>query len=731
VHRAAVRYDVIRAREAGLDARTVEHLTGVPARSQRRILYEEVPFAMSEQQLRADRCVGRPSTLSPSFRQLIDALLGEEPPPRTSELLRRLRSEHGYTEGKNPVYAYVAAHRPPPPPPLPVVRFEGVAGEFAQHDFGSFTVTYTDGRSEKLTFYAGRLKYSRALHVCLVAGETTEGFIRGMEAAAGAWGGLPLLNVIDNTRAAIRRRHREPGGPERIEYNATFATFLREVGVFAEPTYPYSANQKGSVESLVKFVKGAFLMARRFRHREDLLRQLGEWLAHVNFARPCDATGVIPARRLRDEQPHLRPLPFGERGFGMPASAVVRRDGFVRWGGYGYSTPAAWIGQVGDGAGPPRARAAPPYRGAGRSPAGAGQRPLLALARAPRGALRQATGRPDGQAPDPHGPVPGRRGVLHRARAPAAEQLAGEGPAGALGPLRGPRRRAHGGRVRLVPGPGGDRGRVPARLGRWGGPMNPSPELTPLSADLRQLRLPTIRRRYPELEERARAEGWSYSEYLERLAAEEVAYRREVRIARATRRAGFPFLKTLEEFDFTFQRSIQRPTLGPYLGAELVSGGRNLILWGTPGLGKTALCIALAYKAIQQGATARFVTCTELIGELVQARARGEWDRALTGYLAPEVLVVDEVGYLTYGPYAANTLFPVVDKRYLAGNRPILLTTNKDPSTWGAVLHDPDLSAAILDRLLHRGELLKLTGRSYRQHRPGELPDPPEGGPGE
>lgn len=347
MHSAAVRYDIIRAREAGLDAQAIERLTGVPPRSQRRIACEEIPFGMTDQELRAQRAVGRPTVLSAPFRKLVDDILAAEPRLQVSELLRRLRSEHGYTAGKNPVYAYVAAHRPQPPGQLPVVRFEGVAGEFAQHDFGTLVVPYTDGNSEKLTFYAGRLKFSRALHVCLVESESTEAFLRGLEASASAWGGLPLINVIDNMKTAVIRRQPDPAsGKERIVYNPQFASFLREVGVFAEPTYPYSGNQKGSVENLVRFVKEGFLLARRFRHREDLLAQLGEWLSYVNDQRPCDATGVIPAARLREEQPRLRPLPFGERGFGLLHSVVVRSDGYVRCRGTGYSAPQAWIGQA-------------------------------------------------------------------------------------------------------------------------------------------------------------------------------------------------------------------------------------------------------------------------------------------------------------------------------------------------------------------------------------------------
>lgn len=343
----AARYDVLRALEAGLDAVRILRLTGVPPRSQRRIAKEVVPFVMTDHQLHTVRRVGRPSGLTPELEEEVNALLAEAPEMRVAELLRRLRTFHGYQGGKSAVYEHVREVRPPRPAPAPVVRFEGVAGEFAQHDFGELRMQYRDDSAEKLRFYAGRLKYSRALHVQLADGETAEAYIRGMEASAASWGGLPLLNVVDNTKAAVLRRQKDPEtGEERIRYQEQFASFLQEANVFAEPTAPYSGNQKGSVESLVKFVKGSFFTARYFRNRGDLVRQLGEWLTEVNEVRPCDATKIIPRVRLADEQRWLRPLCFGLRGYGLLYSAAVNRDARVRWGGYQYSAPEGWVGQT-------------------------------------------------------------------------------------------------------------------------------------------------------------------------------------------------------------------------------------------------------------------------------------------------------------------------------------------------------------------------------------------------
>lgn len=254
-------------------------------------------------------------------------------------------------------------------------------------------------------------------------------------------------------------------------------------------------------------------------------------------------------------------------------------------------------------------------------------------------------------------------------------------------------------------------------------PVAPARDLDGL---LRRLHLPTVRRLYGELATRAEAEGMAYRAYLETLVAEEVAHRAETRITRAVRKAQFPFLRTIDDFNFTFQTALRLQMLGSYLGPELVSEGRSALFSGPSGTGKTHLAIALAYRAIQHGYEARFVGADVLIGELSRAATKGRLDGALEPYVHPHVLVIDELGYLSHAPDAANVLYRVVNERYLA-HRPMLLTTNKPLAALGEVLHDGDLAEAILDRLLERGTHFAMRGRSYRTRhlKEEEHPTPP------
>ena len=236
---------------------------------------------------------------------------------------------------------------------------------------------------------------------------------------------------------------------------------------------------------------------------------------------------------------------------------------------------------------------------------------------------------------------------------------------------------------------------------------------------LRRLHLPTVRTLYPELATRAEAEGMSYRDFLATLVAEEVAHRNQTRIERSVRKARFPFLRTIDEFSFAFQTSLRLSMLGSYLSPEFVSEGRCAVFLGPTGLGKTHLAIAIAYRAIQNGYEALFTLANPMLEALSIAAMEGRLREALSEYVEPDVLVIDEVGYLAHRPDAANVLYHVVNERHLR-RRPMLLTTNKPQAAWGGVLHDPDLAEAILDRVLERGRVFELRGKSYRTRHLGD-----------
>jgi DNA replication protein DnaC len=216
-----------------------------------------------------------------------------------------------------------------------------------------------------------------------------------------------------------------------------------------------------------------------------------------------------------------------------------------------------------------------------------------------------------------------------------------------------------------------------------------------LEAHFRRLNLAHTRRIYKDVADRAEKEGWSYRDFLALLLAEEVARRKQTRLQRCTRSAHFPFFKTIDEFDFALQSTLRESVIGSCLGLDFVTEGRSLILHGKTGRGKTHLAVAIGYRAIQNGFETLFTTAAELIEDLSNASKRGNLQESLTTYTHPHVLVIDEVGYLTYGPDAANVLFHVVNDRHLR-KRPMIFTTNKPMNDWGKVLHDEDMAAAIL-----------------------------------
>lgn len=244
-----------------------------------------------------------------------------------------------------------------------------------------------------------------------------------------------------------------------------------------------------------------------------------------------------------------------------------------------------------------------------------------------------------------------------------------------------------------------------------------------LDAVFKRLHLANARRIWKELVDRAEREDWTFEQFLKTLVAEEVAHRANTRVERLRVKAELPFFKTADDFNFSMQSQLRLALFGSFLSPDFVTDGRSLILSGKTGRGKTHLAVAIAYRAIQNGFTALFTTCAALIDDLSAAsqHKRG-FKEALLRYTSPDVLVVDEVGYLAVGNDAANVLFHVVNERYLK-HRSMVFTTNKPLEEWGALLHDDDLAEVILDRVLERGRHIKLDGPSGRtQHLGAEAP---------
>jgi transposase len=326
------RHEVEILLKAGHSKTEVARLAGVSLCSVKRIAQESPVVHVDDAAERSQRQIGRPSTVA-NFRKQVVGILQETPELASLEILRRVR-ETGYPGGKTALYALVASLRPKLARPL--VRFEGLPGEFSQHDFGEVEVEFLNGARQRVHFFASRLKYSRFVRVSLVKDETVESLVRTLAEHLASWGGRPLLCVFDRPKT-IALKWQKNG--EVTEWNPVFAYATLEMGVGVELCWPYRAQQKGSVENLVGFVKSSFFKVRRFHDEEDLQQQRRDWEREVNEERPCRATGIIPVVRLAEEASRLRALKVQPQELALRIPIYVGPTATVLHDGHAYSMP--------------------------------------------------------------------------------------------------------------------------------------------------------------------------------------------------------------------------------------------------------------------------------------------------------------------------------------------------------------------------------------------------------
>ncbi|MGA3181931.1 MAG: IS21-like element helper ATPase IstB [Verrucomicrobiota bacterium] len=240
-----------------------------------------------------------------------------------------------------------------------------------------------------------------------------------------------------------------------------------------------------------------------------------------------------------------------------------------------------------------------------------------------------------------------------------------------------------------------------------------SAQTTLLHQQLDSLKLPLIKDQYNELAQTAAQQSWSHVEYLGRLVDAQYQQRLQRTIQHRIKAARFPVLKTLEQFHWDWPKKINRLQVQNLFRLEFLTQKANVIFLGTVGLGKSHLATALGYAACQESHTVLFANAIDAINHLSAAQKKSALKIELRKYLRPELLILDEIGYLPIDQHGADLLFQIISQRYERGS--IVLTTNKPFKQWASIFNnDSTVASAVLDRLLHHADLVVLEGPSYR-----------------
>lgn len=233
-----------------------------------------------------------------------------------------------------------------------------------------------------------------------------------------------------------------------------------------------------------------------------------------------------------------------------------------------------------------------------------------------------------------------------------------------------------------------------------------------LNQTLKQLRLSGLQQTLSVRLQEAASNRLSHGDFLELILADELAVRQERVLKRRTKTADFRHLKTLEEFDWQFNHTINRKPIYDLAAGDFIRKATDVLFIGPPGVGKTHLAQGIGYEAIKMGFVVLYRSIFDLVNDFLKDQAFNQLERTVRKYLKPDLIIIDDMGLKSLPKHSAEYLLEVIMRRY--ENRSTIMTSNRPIEEWGKLLGDVPSASAILDRFLHHAQTIAITGRSYR-----------------